>query len=193
MDDDREEKSSHLLGEPKLRLVLSCHVRRISIGNGGELARVRESCGGPRVRGLEREEASHRSGVSPGRVLWTGWTRIRLPVGNHGNFDFTACSPIPVGSRPAGTSRWGVMELIGNGWELTDTPFAPFPGFSPYIESYPDYSRDFFDGKHFVLKGASWATPADLIRPGLRNWYQAHYPYVFAKFRCVSEGSRRSL
>ena len=107
------------------------------------------------------------------------------PALQHGNFDFAAWSPVPVGSRPAGASRWGVMELSGNGWELTDTPFAPFPKFSPYIKSYPDYSRDFFDGKHFVLKGASWATAADLVRPGFRNWYQAHYPYVFAKFRCV--------
>jgi formylglycine-generating enzyme required for sulfatase activity len=78
------------------------------------------------------------------------------------------------------------MELAGNGWELTDTAFAPFPKFSPYVKSYPDYSRDFFDGKHFVLKGASWATAADLVRPAFRNWYQAHYPYVFAKFRCVT-------
>jgi ergothioneine biosynthesis protein EgtB len=108
------------------------------------------------------------------------------PSGRHGNFDFLSWSPLPVGSRPAGASRWGVLELVGNGWELTDTPFAPFPGFAPYLESYPDYSRDFFDGKHFVLKGASWATDVNLLRPSFRNWYQAHYPYVFAKFRCVS-------
>jgi formylglycine-generating enzyme required for sulfatase activity len=36
-----------------------------------------------------------------------------------------------------------------------------------------------------VLKGASWATDAQLIRKSFRNWYQARYPYVFAKFRCV--------
>ena len=111
----------------------------------------------------------------------------RTPTAQHGNFDFVARSPLPVGSRPAGASRWGVLELVGNGWELTETPFAPFPGFSPYIESYADYSRDFFDGKHFVLKGASWATGSDLLRSGFRNWYQAHYPYVFAKFRCVTQ------
>ena len=109
------------------------------------------------------------------------------PSPQHGNFDFSAWSPMPVGARPAGASRWGVLELAGNGWELTDTPFAPFPRFSPYMASYPDYSRDFFDGKHFVLKGASWATAGDLLRPSFRNWYQAHYPYVFAKFRCVSD------
>jgi len=108
------------------------------------------------------------------------------PQARHGNFDFTAWSPQPVGSHPAGASRWGVQELIGNGWELTDTPFAPLPGFAPYMTTYPDYSKDFFDGKHYVLKGASWATDAALLRPSFRNWYQAHYPYVFAKFRCVS-------
>jgi len=108
------------------------------------------------------------------------------PGARHGNFDFVCWSPLPVGSRPAGASGWGVLELVGNGWELTDTPFKPFPGFTAYIESYADYSRDFFDGKHFVLKGASWATDANLLRASFRNWYQAHYSYVFAKFRCVS-------
>jgi ergothioneine biosynthesis protein EgtB len=109
------------------------------------------------------------------------------PSSRHGNFDFAAWSPQPVGSHPAGASRWGIQELIGNGWELTDTPFAPLPGFTPYMTTYPDYSRDFFDGKHFVVKGASWATDKQLLRPSFRNWYQAHYPYVFAKFRCVSD------
>jgi ergothioneine biosynthesis protein EgtB len=108
------------------------------------------------------------------------------PDRHHGNFDFAAWSPMPVGSCPGGASRWGVWELVGNGWELTDTPFEPLPGFTPYMKTYPDYSQDFFDGKHFVLKGASWATAAELLRPSFRNWYQAHYPYVFAKFRCVS-------
>jgi len=109
------------------------------------------------------------------------------PFGQHGNFDFACWSPTAVGANPAGSSRWGVHELVGNGWELTDTPFAPLPGFEP-MDSYRDYSRDFFDGKHFVLKGASWATDSTLLRPSFRNWYQAHYPYVFAKFRCVNDG-----
>jgi ergothioneine biosynthesis protein EgtB len=111
------------------------------------------------------------------------------PAPRHGNFDFAYWAPTPVGSHLAGVSRWGIAELVGNGWELTDTAFAPFPGFTPYITGYPDYSKDFFDGKHFVVKGASWATPVELLRPTFRNWYQGHYPYVFAKFRCVSSES----
>jgi ergothioneine biosynthesis protein EgtB len=107
------------------------------------------------------------------------------PAPPHGNFDFAQWSPVPVGAHPAGVSAWGVHELVGNGWEWTDSTFAPFPGFDAYIPGYPGYSADFFDGKHHVLKGASWATDARLIRRSFRNWYQARYPYVFAKFRCV--------
>ena len=107
------------------------------------------------------------------------------PTPRHGNFHFAQWSPVPVGSHPTGASAWGVHELIGNGWEWTATAFAPFPGFEANIPGYPGYSADFFDGKHLVLKGASWATDAQLIRRSFRNWYQARYPYVFAKFRCV--------
>jgi ergothioneine biosynthesis protein EgtB len=107
------------------------------------------------------------------------------PTPRHGNFHFAQWSPLPAGSRPAGASAWGVHELVGNGWEWTQTSFAPLPGFEAYIPGYPGYSADFFDGKHYVLKGASWATDAQLIRRSFRNWYQARYPYVFAKFRCA--------
>ena len=136
---------------------------------------------------LPTEAEFHRAAYygADGRESEYPWGES-IPGARHGNFDFLSWSPLPIGSRPAGASRWGVFELVGNGWELTDTLFEPFPGFSPYIESYLDYSRDFFDGKHFVLKGASWATDVSLLRSSFRNWYQAHYPYVFAKFRCVS-------
>ncbi len=102
------------------------------------------------------------------------------------NLEFTSWSPAPVDADENDDNPLGVKNLIGNGWEWTDTPFQPFPGFSPYINEYKEYSADFFDGKHFVLKGASWATARELVRPSFRNWYQAHYPHVFAKFRCVA-------
>jgi ergothioneine biosynthesis protein EgtB len=104
-----------------------------------------------------------------------------------GNVGFRQWAPTPVGTHPDGASDWGVQDLIGDGWEWTDTVFAPLPGFDAYIPGYPGYSADFFDGKHYVLKGGSWATATSLLRPSFRNWFQAHYPYVFAKFRCVSD------
>lgn len=106
------------------------------------------------------------------------------PEPGFGVFDFSAWDPRPAGSHPLGASAWGVEDLVGNGWEWTSTPFGPFPGFQP-MSSYPEYSADFFDGEHFVMKGASPATARDLIRPTFRNWFRTRYPYVYATFRCV--------
>jgi ergothioneine biosynthesis protein EgtB len=106
------------------------------------------------------------------------------PTSAHGVFDFSSWDPEPAGSHPKGVSAWGVEDLVGNGWEWTSTPFAPFRGFQP-MPSYPEYSADFFDGEHFVMKGASAATARDLLRPTFRNWFRARYPYVYATFRCA--------
>ena len=119
----------------------------------------------------------------------TGSERL-YPWGNEppderrGNFDFRHWDPIPVTATPLGDSAFGVSQLVGNGWEWTTTPFQPFPGFQPF-PFYPGYSAPFFDGAHFVLKGASPRTAARLLRRSFRNWFRPNYPYVYAGFRCV--------
>jgi iron(II)-dependent oxidoreductase len=104
-----------------------------------------------------------------------------------GNFDFHGWDPAPVTAFPKGQSAFGVHDMLGNGWEWTSTVFGPFPGFEPF-PFYRGYSADFFDGKHFVMKGGSARTAACMLRPTFRNWFQAHYQYVYAGFRCVSRG-----
>jgi formylglycine-generating enzyme required for sulfatase activity len=106
------------------------------------------------------------------------------PSPERGNFDFGAWDPESIYSAPAGDSAFGVSQLVGNGWEWTDTPFAPFPGFEPR-PSYAGYSANFFDNEHYVLKGASPRTAARLLRRSFRNWFRRDYPYLYAKFRCV--------
>jgi ergothioneine biosynthesis protein EgtB len=108
------------------------------------------------------------------------------PTPAHGTFDFASWDPEPAGTHPAGRSAWGVDDLVGNGWEWTSTVFAPFDGFAP-IPSYPEYSADFFDGEHLVMKGASPATARELLRPTFRNWFRPRYPYVYATFRLVHD------
>ena len=107
-----------------------------------------------------------------------------LPDASRGNFDFSHWDPVPVGSYPSGASAWGVHDLVGNGWEWTSTEFNGFDGFEP-MASYPVYSSDFFDAKHYVMKGASPATARHLVRRSFRNWFRGNYPYVFATFRCA--------
>ena len=106
------------------------------------------------------------------------------PTEAHGAFDFSSWDPEAAGSHPKGASAWGVEDLVGNGWEWTSTTFGPFPGFRA-MASYPEYSADFFDGEHFVMKGASTATARELLRPTFRNWFRPRYPYVYATFRCA--------
>ncbi len=91
-----------------------------------------------------------------------------------------------MGSFPEGESAFGLSDLIGNGWEWTSTFFAPFKGFSAF-PFYRGYSADFFDDKHYVLKGGSARTAASMLRRSFRNWFQPHYQYVYAGFRCVRE------
>jgi iron(II)-dependent oxidoreductase len=102
-----------------------------------------------------------------------------------GNFDFQSWDPTPVGAFPEGKSAFDVADLLGNGWEWTASRFEPFPGFQRF-SFYPGYSADFFDGKHYVMKGASARTAACMLRRSFRNWFQPHYQYVYAGFRCVS-------
>lgn len=102
-----------------------------------------------------------------------------------GNFDFQNWDPAAVNASPQGQSAFGVADLVGNGWEWTASEFAPFPGFQAF-SFYPGYSANFFDGKHYVIKGGSARTAACMLRRSFRNWFQPHYQYVYAGFRCVS-------
>jgi gamma-glutamyl hercynylcysteine S-oxide synthase len=103
-----------------------------------------------------------------------------------GNFHFKRWDAAPVDAHPEGTSAFGVADLLGNGWEWTSTAFAPLPGFKPF-PFYPGYSADFFDGKHFVMKGGSARTDACMLRRSFRNWFQPRYSYIYTTFRCVEE------
>jgi gamma-glutamyl hercynylcysteine S-oxide synthase len=106
------------------------------------------------------------------------------PDSRRGNFGGTRWDPIPVTAAPLGDSAFGVSQLVGNGWEWTSTPFQPFPGFQTF-PFYPGYSARFFDGDHYVLKGASPRTDVRLLRRSFRNWFRPNFPYVYAGFRCV--------
>ncbi|TAM75467.1 ergothioneine biosynthesis protein EgtB [bacterium] len=134
---------------------------------------------------LLREAEYHRAayGTADGTERLFPWG-AQTPDATHGTFDFERYDPAPAGAHPAGESAFVIHDLVGNGWEWTATAFEPLPGFSP-LPTYPQYSADFFDGAHYVVKGASPVTARSLIRRSFRNWYRTNYPYVYAKFRCA--------
>jgi len=136
-------------------------------------------------KSLPSEAQWHRAayGTPEGRERAYPWGGA-YPATKLGNFDFHSWDPSPVGSFPEGQSAFGVAGLLGNGWEWTSTEFAPFRGFEPFA-FYPGYSANFFDGKHYVMKGGSARTAACMLRRSFRNWFQPHYQYVYSGFRCV--------
>ena len=111
---------------------------------------------------------------------WIGETDQQAP----GNVDFRRWDPVAVNGTPQADTAFGVAQMTGNGWEWTSTVFRPFPGFQPF-SFYPGYSRDFFDGNHYVLKGASPRTAARFLRRSFRNWFRPDYPYAYATFHLV--------
>ncbi len=74
-------------------------------------------------------------------------------------------------------------QFMGQVWQWTSTPFAPYPDFVPY--PYAGYSSAYFDNQHYVLRGGSCLTPHWTLRPTFRNWYLPHIRQIFAGLRCV--------
>lgn len=136
-------------------------------------------------KALPTEAQFHRAayGGSNGVERSNPWGEAP-PDERHGNFAFRRWDPLPVTATPLGDSAFGVSQLVGNGWEWTATVFRPFPGFRPF-PFYPGYSAPFFDGAHYLMKGASPQTAARLLRRSFRNWFRPTYPYAYAGFRCV--------
>jgi iron(II)-dependent oxidoreductase len=111
------------------------------------------------------------------------WHRAACGAAVSANLDFRQWDPISVGADEDGSGR--PQQMVGNGWEWTSTAFAPFPGFRPF-PFYTNYSEPFFDGAHYVLKGASPRTASCFLRASFRNWFRPSYPYIYATFRTVS-------
>jgi formylglycine-generating enzyme required for sulfatase activity len=136
---------------------------------------------------LPTEAQWHRAayGTTEGPDREFPWGNER-PVTGQGNFDFANWDPVAVNAFPQNQSAFGVVGQLGNGWEWTSSVFAPFPAFEAF-SFYPGYSANFFDSKHYVIKGGSARTAACMLRRSFRNWFQPHYQYVYAGFRCITQ------
>lgn len=76
---------------------------------------------------------------------------------------------------------------MGGVWEWTSSPLSKHEGFEP-MALYPAYTADFFDGKHNVVLGGSWAThPRIAGRKSFVNWYQRNYLYAWVGARVVRD------
>ncbi|KAI8825009.1 histidine-specific methyltransferase [Fimicolochytrium jonesii] len=106
--------------------------------------------------------------------------------GKHQPRNYGFASMVALGSSDIDSDKPVIDEGL---WEWTSTVLNRSEE-DGYVKSevYPGYSSDFFDGKHNVVLGASWATiPRISERESFTNWYQRGYPYVFAGFRLARD------
>ncbi|KAI2473086.1 C-type lectin protein [Annulohypoxylon bovei var. microspora] len=92
----------------------------------------------------------------------------------------------PVAVTAHGNRLSGQAEM-GGVWEWTSTTLRPHEGFKP-LALYPGYTADFFDEKHNIVLGGSWAThPRIAGRKTFVNWYQRNYLYAWVGARLVRD------
>lgn len=79
------------------------------------------------------------------------------------------------------------LSGVGRAWEWTGSHFLAYPGFAAF--PYREYSEVFFGEEHRVLRGGSWATHPDVIRPSFRNWDLPQRRQIFSGIRCARDAA----
>jgi iron(II)-dependent oxidoreductase len=102
------------------------------------------------------------------------------PSPTHAHLDWRSRGCVDVDAHPAGDTRGGLRQMIGNVWEWTATTFEPYPGFEP--DMYQEYSLPWF-GARKVLRGGCFCTTARMIRATWRNYREPHRRDTFTGFR----------
>src|SRR5690606_13387272 len=89
-----------------------------------------------------------------------------------------AICPLP--SRAADNSGNGLL------WQWTQSPYVPYPGFTPQRGDLGEYNGKFMCNQ-FVLRGGCVATPRHHLRTSYRNFYRASDRWCFSGIRLAKD------
>jgi gamma-glutamyl hercynylcysteine S-oxide synthase len=167
-------------------------IDRTPVTNGAYIAYMEETGAEPPLywerdgeRGWVHTAMGRRESIDPAHpvihLCWheadafARWAGKRLPA----EVEWEAACAGPLDRAAAGEG----LPMIGQVWEWTRSDFLAYPGFEAF--PYREYSEVFFGDTYKVLRGGSWATHRDDLRPSFRNWDLPQRRQIFAGLRCA--------
>jgi ergothioneine biosynthesis protein EgtB len=103
----------------------------------------------------------------------------------HGNFVEAGLKGGRLHPRPAADED--DAQWLGDAWEWTASPYAPYPGFRPLAGSLGEYNGKFMVNQ-LVLRGGCCATPQSHMRATYRNFFYPHDRWPFTAIRLALDG-----
>jgi ergothioneine biosynthesis protein EgtB len=83
--------------------------------------------------------------------------------------------------RPAPAGK-GLLQMFGDVWEYTSSPYAPYPGFRPLAGALGEYNGKFMCNQ-LVVRGGACVTPGDHVRRTYRNFFYPGMRWQFVGIR----------
>ncbi|MFQ5934876.1 MAG: ergothioneine biosynthesis protein EgtB [Acidiferrobacterales bacterium] len=104
--------------------------------------------------------------------------KIKGNLAENGNFH-----PMPADARKGNKAP---LQMYGDLWEWTRSPYVPYPGYEPLPGAIGEYNGKFMCNQ-FVLRGGSCATSRSHIRPTYRNFFYPDARWQFSGIRVAKD------